>query len=255
VGVAAGAEVVHHILSYGGGVNSVALMILLLREGLPLDGVVFADTGVEIPETYAYLEVAREYLEGHGIPLTVVSKPGSNLYETAWRRQVIPSTLWRWSTRDYKVTPILRYYRSLGGHVNQYLAIARDEAIRMKDSRVESVTNLYPLVERHITRDACEVIIRDAGLPIPPKSACYICPFGSVDRWRWLYETHPQLYAKAMALEENSKHFPAQRLTNIAYRDRLDISLRTLAESFSRGTALPVVRSTEEAPCGAECMT
>ena len=34
-------------LSFGGGVNSVALMILLLREGLPLDEAVFADTGGE----------------------------------------------------------------------------------------------------------------------------------------------------------------------------------------------------------------
>ena len=246
---------VHHLLSYGGGVNSVALMVLLVSEGLPLDGVVFADTGGEIPETYAYLNVAREYLAPHGIPLMVVAKTGLNLYETAWKRRVIPSTLWRWSTRDYKVTPILRHYRTLGGHVNQYLAIARDEAHRMKDSRVDYVSNLYPLIERRLTREDCVTIITEAGLPTPPKSACFFCPFSSVARWRWLYEDHPNLYQKAMDLEENGKHFPAQRLTNIAFRDRLDVSLRTLGEHFSKGTALPMVEHTEEAPCGAECMT
>ena len=38
------------------------------------------------------------------------------------------------------------------------------------------------------------------------------------DRWRWLYETHPDLFDKAIALEENSKHFPSQRLTDQAFR-------------------------------------
>ena len=40
---------------------------------------------------------------------------------------VFPSAIWRWSTRDYKVTPIHRHYREIGGHINQYLAIAWDE--------------------------------------------------------------------------------------------------------------------------------
>ena len=61
--------------------NSVALMILLLRESLPLDEAVFADTGGEVPETYEYLEVAREYLAVRNVPLTVVAKNGDSLYE------------------------------------------------------------------------------------------------------------------------------------------------------------------------------
>jgi hypothetical protein len=98
-------------------------------------------------------------------------------------------------------------------------------------------------------------IIEQAGLPIPPKSSCFFCPFGSLDRWRWLYETHPDLYEKAMALEENSKHFPAQRLTDQAFRHKKDVSLRTLARMFEDGTTLPVIADRDEAPCGAECMT
>ena len=106
---------------------------------------VFADTGGEVPETYDYLSIARDYLGNHGVPLTVVSKRGRSLYDTAWDRRVFPSAIWRWSTRDFKITPILRHYRSLDSHVNQYLAIAWDEVHRMKDSRVDYVTNLYPL--------------------------------------------------------------------------------------------------------------
>jgi hypothetical protein len=230
-------------------------MVLLLREGLPLDGVVFADTGGEVPETYKYLSITKGFLERRGVPFSVVARRGTTLYETAWKRQVFPSAIWRWSTRDFKVAPILRHYRTLGGHVNQYLAIAWDELERMKRSRVEYVTNLYPLVDRRFTRADCVAIIADAGLPIPPKSSCFFCPFGSLDRWRWLYENHPDLYEKAMALEERSKHFPSQRLTDQAFRERTDISLRTLAEVFREGHEPPSQPAVEQHPCGAECMT
>ena len=244
-----------HVLSFGGGVNSVALMVVLLREGLPFDEAIFADTGGEVPETYQYLEIAGKYLAEHEVPLTVVSKRGRSLYDTAWDRRVFPSAIWRWSTRDFKVTPIQRHYRSLDTHINQYLAIAWDEIHRMKDSRVDYITNLYPLIDRQLTRADCIEIIQEAGLPIPQRSSCYFCPFNSVDRWRWLHETHPDLYEKAIALEERSKHFPSQRLTDQAFRDRTDISLRSLAEVFASGGPLPSLPVTELEPCGAECGT
>ena len=132
--------------------NSVALMVVLLREELPLDEAVFADTGGEVPETYQYVETATQYMADHEVPLTVVSKRGRSLYETSWDRQVFPSAIWRWSTRDFKVTPIQRHYRSMDVHINQYLAIAWAEVHRMKDSRVDYVTNLYPLIDRRLTR-------------------------------------------------------------------------------------------------------
>lgn len=247
---------VRHILSFGGGVNSVALMILLLREGLPFDEAVFADTGGEIPETYNYLGIAEDYMKEHGVPLTVVRKRnGRSLYDTSWDRRVFPSAIWRWSTRDFKVTPIHRHYRSLGAHINQYLAIAYDEFQRMKDSRVEYVTNLFPLIDRELTRADCIDIIEEAGLPIPQRSSCYFCPFNSVDRWRWLHQNHPELYDKAIALEEHSKHFPSQRLTDQAFRKQTDVSLRSLRELFETDNPLPALPAIDQQPCGAECDT
>ena len=235
--------------------NSVALMIVLLKEDFPLDEAVFADTGDEVPETYQYLEIARQYLADHEVPLTVVSKRGGSLYETSWDRQVFPSAIWRWSTRDFKITPIHRHYRSLDAHINQYLAIAWDEVQRMKDSRVDYVTNLYPLIDRRFTRADCVDIIQKARLPIPERSSCFFCPFNSLDRWRWLHKTHPDLYDKAIALEERSKHFPSQRLTDQAFRERTDLSLRSLADAFANGLPISAQPAVEQQPCGAECGT
>ena len=207
------------------------------------------------PKHTSTLGIAREYLANHEVPLTIVSKRGRSLYETAWDRRVFPSAIWRWSTRDYKITPIQRHYRTLDAHVNQYLAIAWDEIHRMKDSRVNYVTNLYPLIDRRLTRADCVATIEEAGLPVPQRSSCFFCPFNSVDRWRWLYETHPNLFDKAIALEENSKHFPSQRLTDQAFRERTDISLRSLAEIFADGRPMPARPAVEQQPCEAECGT
>lgn len=238
-----------HILSFGGGVNSVALMVLLLEKRKPLDEVVFADTGSEVPETYEHVEVARKYLSDRSVPFTTVRKrSGESLFETCWKRRVIPSAVWRWSTRDFKVTPIHSYYRKLGAPVVQYLAIAYDEIERMKDSRVDYVTNVFPLVDRKITRAGCIEIIERAGLPVPVKSGCFFCPFNSGERWMWLHEEHPELYEKAVALEEHSKHFPTQRLTDQVFRAR---DIVTLREFPKRAESMQLVA----VPCGGECMT
>ena len=116
-----------YILSYGGGVNSTALMAILVKEKYPLDEIVFADTGAERPETYRYLRYARSYLKRHGLRLRVLRSKNGTLLETCRRREVIPSMIWRWSTRDYKITPIYAYYRSFQCHAAKF---ARSSARR-----------------------------------------------------------------------------------------------------------------------------
>jgi hypothetical protein len=239
----------HHmkyILSYGGGVNSTALMAILVKEKYPLDEVVFADTGAERPETYRYLRFARSFLKKHRLNLRVLRSKNGNLLDTCRKRKVIPSMIWRWSTRDYKITPIYAYYRSLQAHINQYIGIASDEIDRMKDSFADYVTNIYPLVDLEMNREDCVRVIREAGLPIPTKSGCFFCPFNTIERWHDIYTKQRPLYIKAMRLEERSKHFPKQRLT--------PLTLRGLAVEFRRGP-VPNGISSSETPCGSDCMT
>lgn len=244
-----------HILSFGGGVNTAALMVLLVRSKRPVDEVVFADTGGEAPETYQYLEVAESYLKDHGILFRVLKArvAGGDLYDACWRRRVIPSVVWRWSTRDFKVNPIYAYYRSLGVHVYQHLGIAYDEVDRMKDSGVPYVTNLYPLIDEKLTRDGCIQLVQEAGLPVPVKSGCFFCPFNSTGRWAWIYQNHPDLYWKAVALEENSKHFPKQRLTDQMFRERATVTLREFTQRLEDEAPLPM--ADVGSPCGGWCMT
>lgn len=52
------------VAAWGGGVNSTAMLIEWLRRGEQLDLVLFADTGGEKPETYAYRDTFAVWLKG-----------------------------------------------------------------------------------------------------------------------------------------------------------------------------------------------
>jgi len=62
-------------------------------------------------------------------------------------------------------------------------------------------TYWYPLHEWGMDRAACEQVIRDAGLPVPPKSACWFCPASKKAEILWLREHHPQLLSRALKIE------------------------------------------------------
>ena len=57
-----------NIVSYGGGANSTALLIGLHQHRIPVDLILFADTGGEHPHTYAYLDIMDRWLKEHGMP-------------------------------------------------------------------------------------------------------------------------------------------------------------------------------------------
>jgi hypothetical protein len=64
----------------------------------------------------------------------------------------------------------------------------------------------YPLYsDWGMDRAACERSIRDAGLPVPVKSACFYCPANKKHEIVWLREHHPELLARALAIEANAQ--------------------------------------------------
>jgi hypothetical protein len=62
-------------------------------------------------------------------------------------------------------------------------------------------TYWYPLHDWGMDRAACEESIRAAGLPVPPKSACFFCPASKRAEILWLRDRHPALLDRALAIE------------------------------------------------------
>lgn len=64
-------------LSFGGGVQSTALMILsaLRKNGVPkATAAIFADTQGELPATYAHIKKMQEFGDAHRLPLFITTK-------------------------------------------------------------------------------------------------------------------------------------------------------------------------------------
>jgi len=71
-------------VAYGLGVDSTAMLIEFVRRDIHPDLILFADTGGEKPETYAYLRVIQKYLARVGFPtvVTVRYEPTRARYHT-----------------------------------------------------------------------------------------------------------------------------------------------------------------------------
>jgi len=212
-------------LSYGGGHQTAGMLALIKLGRLPKpDVIIFADTGGEIPETYHHIEnYAKPLADELGIPFQIVAGnlkgKGETLYEYSWNKNWIPQPFSRSCTKSFKVEPIHKALRSYKGKeaVNVWIGISLDEARRRKTAFLKWITNIYPLVDNGLTRADCDEAMRTIGMPIPPKSGCYFCPFNRTTRWREIRMHTPDLYQKAIALEENARQvYPNMTLTGKA---------------------------------------
>jgi 3'-phosphoadenosine 5'-phosphosulfate sulfotransferase (PAPS reductase)/FAD synthetase len=199
------------MISFGGGVNSVAMTIMLIEQGWR-GPIVFADTGSEWPETYCYMRYfEREWLKPRGLEGTILP-PGSawhqkerdcSLEDYCKRWSILPLLSTRWCSVRWKRDPIHAWAAAHPVDV-QLLGISADEPRRIRDDPGVR----YPLYEEDITRRECQRIIQRAGLDIPFKSGCFFCPGQALADWRRLYTEHPDLYERAALLEEraSAKH-------------------------------------------------
>jgi len=201
------------VISYGGGVQSTALVVLSLLEGWDVDDVVHVDLmDAESPATREYVARFRDWLrQEHGRDITIIER---NMYRdmldnpgftpVPWRARDGSFMLSRQCTRQYKVAPLQRYLydRYPGDCIRLMLGISVDEFHRMRDSSAARIEHVYPLVDARLTRWQCREIIERAGLAVPSKSSCWFCPYRSSASQLALVRHYPRLREMARALED-----------------------------------------------------
>jgi len=200
------------VISYGGGVQSTALVILALQRGWRIDEIVHVDLlDAESPATREYVAYFQGWLrEAHQREIAVIERDlyGDMLRDPTftpapWRAADGSFMLRRQCTRQYKVEPVQRYLRSRfpRERVRLMLGISVDEWHRMRESSSPRIEHAYPLVDERITRNDCRAIIERAGLTQPPKSSCWFCPYRSARSQAELVRRYPALRGMADALE------------------------------------------------------
>ncbi|MFI5960467.1 phosphoadenosine phosphosulfate reductase [Cryptosporangium sp. NPDC051539] len=211
-------------VSYGGGVQSTALLVLAATDRIDFSVFLFANVGddSEYPGTLDYLhEHAMPYAREHGIELHELHRTRRDgTTETLYGRLTRPGSRSlpipvrmsngapgrRSCTADFKIRVLHRWCREHGATAEQpatvAVGISIDEFERAHNRREEPAERVvYPLLDLRLSRADCAQIIRRAGLPIPPKSACWFCPFHRPATWAEMRRDEPALFARSVDLE------------------------------------------------------
>jgi len=241
-----------HAVSLSGGKDSTAMLLLMIERGMPIDMVLYADTGMEFPEMYAHIAKLDAYLyEQRGIHITVLRHPKGFEYLMFDEPKTKPSSIenrirlgvplvgngWpgirvRWCTGALKTKLIDKEVKRIKGVFDavHYIGIAADEAWRCKGEK-------YPLVEWGITETQALQICYDRGFDfgglyeIYNRASCWCCPFQRIGELRKLRRHHPELWQKLRNLDRRAREqFGPGPLGQF----KKDWSLERLEERFAK---------------------
>lgn len=220
------------VVSYGGGVNSTAMLIgMVLKDERP-DAILFADTGGEKPETYDYVATFRDWLAKHDLELTVVAYSAkmesplgvdfacgsahASLEDECHNNGTLPSKAFGFGgcSQKWKRYPMDKFVNQFqpaidawdrGEKVQRCIGIHAGETRRGKIPDCSKYTYRFPLREWNWDQRHCELMIRGQGLPVPGKSACWFCPSMRKPEVLALAKEHPDLFDRAVEMERNAK--------------------------------------------------
>jgi len=219
-------------LSFGGGVNSVAGYLYMYSQGIHFEAV-FADTGCEWPETYQYIKTFNRFLKTiNRPPITIITakkygypaqRKHDGLYEFYWFKETIPHRAHRDCSDKFKIKPKDNYFYKPCFNYVCYDAGEMSRHAKFRSSK--GVDDRFPLIEAGIDREGCKKIIKSYALPVPPKSACYICFNATHTDWRNLRVNHPGLFCKAQALENRNNDRRRVKGLKPIYLSKYEVSL------------------------------
>lgn len=146
-----------HIVKFSGGKDSTAMLLMMLERGLPVDEIIFCDTGLEYPEVYEHIKAVEKFI---GRQITVLQPPHTfeyflaDIVKTKGERAGEHGYGWpcrkdqRWCTGQLKEKVAARYLKNAGDYT-LYIGIAADEPTRHYREIAKNIR--HPLFEWGIT--------------------------------------------------------------------------------------------------------
>lgn len=247
-----------HVVAFGGGIDSTAMVIGLIDRGEPIDLILFADTGGERPETYEHIESFSSWLQDKGYPRIVVVRKVKDgqaytLEQDCLDHRGLPSIAYGFKrcSDHFKIRPQNAFLRewgpakeawSQGQKVIKYIGYDAGEVRRKENADRKTETRYeyrYPLIDWGWEREECIQAIERTGIALPSKSACFFCPSSRPKEIVDLYERHPDLMDRALKMEENAELTVVKGLgRNYAWREIVQMHKAQMTLPFT-GFDLP----------------
>jgi hypothetical protein len=215
------------ILSLGAGVQSSALALMIEQGELPpIDAAIFADVKGEPKKVYEWLEYLKTKITSYPIHVVTWRDLKQDILDASkgeYKAFTAPfftknletgkkGMLRRQCTADYKIKPVVQKIRELlglakgekrkaGTQVDLLMGISQDEISRMKRNPIKYINNVYPLVDKKMTRKDCIEWMEDNFYPRPPRSACTFCPYHSNEEWIRIKNDSPEEWKEVVAMD------------------------------------------------------
>ena len=215
-----------HIVSFSGGKDSTAMLLMMLEKNMQVDEIIFCDTGLEFDEMYEHIKEVKKYINRK---ITVLKADKTFEYYLLEHKKNslknndlgygFPRMMGnRWCTSRLKTDVIKKYLKNQD--YKMYVGIAYDEPKRIKNE-------IYPLHDWGITEKQALKYCYKKGFEFGglyklfDRVSCWCCPMQGLKELYNLYLYFPDKW-------EQLKKWESKTYNNF----RCDYTLPELEERF-----------------------
>ena len=208
-----------NIVSFSGGKDSTAMLLMMVEHRIPIDEIVFCDTEKEFPQMYDHIQKVQKYI---GQEITILQEPGKFDYlmfdhvknrgkNRGKKGYGWPDMRARWCTSDIKREPFKRYVKQkYGKDYIKFVGIAYDETDRWNKNQNTGEAIAMPLVELQITEGMALKYCYDRGFDWGglythfDRVSCWCCPLANQRELFMLYHFYPDLWEQLKDMDSRS---------------------------------------------------
>lgn len=220
------------IVSFSGGKDSTAMLLMMLEKGLPIDKVFCVDTTKEFPQMYKHIEKVQIMIEPVKIEIIKIDFDywfGEHIKTKGKRKGErgygFPDFRNRWCTA-LKRGAVKKLEETIPGESVQFHGIAFDEKERTLNNKGRNIR--YSLIEWQVTEKQALDYCYSKGLDWGGlyeqfhRVSCWCCPLSRISELRILYNEYPILWKELEEMDKKSFR-----------RFRSDYSVKDLSEKFT----------------------
>ena len=207
-----------HVVSFSGGKDSTAMLLGMIERDMPIDYILFCDTGIEFPAMYEHIDRVEKYIDrkitriksNKNFEYLLLDYPVKRKEGTTFKGQDLSnitgygwsSSNMRWCTRTLKHDVIRLWKRQYNSQYNiiEYIGLAADEIDRLKRNNNTKDNHRHPLVDWNMTEVDCLQYCYDHGFDWGGlyeyfnRVSCWCCPLQPLAELRQLYHHFPDLW-------------------------------------------------------------
>ena len=221
-----------NVVSFSGGKDSTAMLLMMLERGVRVDRIVYVDTTKEFPQMYEHIEQVKAMIAPLKIETVKIDFDYwfSEYIRTKGKRIGVkgywfPDFRIRWCTA-LKRDAIKRYQKTLPEKAVEFHGIAFDERERTLKNAGRDIR--YPLVEWEVTEAQALKYCYDRGLDWGGlyeklhRVSCWCCPMSRIGNLRVLFNDFPDLWRQLEEMDKKSIRDFRSDYTVKALRDKFE---------------------------------